>query len=144
MSENEFDPAAGLTSNGDTKIKDRILYLRKSLGLTQTQFGERICVKGNTVTTYETGVREPSKSVFTHICRVFNINEHWLRTGEGAMFVDLLISGDRTLELNDVPFYQKYRELPVDDQETVRQIVHVMHDRRKKENPPQDQSAADE
>lgn len=37
----------------------------------------------------------------------------------------------------DKTFLQKYFELPADDRETVRQMVHVMHDRRKKETQVQ-------
>lgn len=68
-----------------TRIKD----LRKSLGLTQIEFGERIGVKGNTVTGYETGLRTPSDAVILSICREFSVNEAWLRTGEGEMFAEV-------------------------------------------------------
>ena len=67
-------------------MKDRIKQSRKDLGLTQADFGEKIGVKGNTITTYETGARIPSEAVIHSICREFNVNEAWLRTGEGEMF----------------------------------------------------------
>ena len=54
--------------------------------MTQQKFGERIGVKGNTVAQYEMGRNEPIDSVFSLICREFNVNEEWLRTGEGEMF----------------------------------------------------------
>ena len=66
--------------------KERIKQIRKKEGLTQTQFGERIGVKGNTITNYETGLRTPTDAVLKSICREFNVNEDWLRTGEGEMF----------------------------------------------------------
>ena len=65
---------------------NRIKELRKKVGLTQTEFGARLGVKGNTVTGYETGIRTPSDAVITSICREFGVNELWLRTGEGEMF----------------------------------------------------------
>lgn len=65
---------------------NRIKELRKQLGLTQTEFGTRLGVKGNTVTGYETGIRTPSDAVITSICREFNVNELWLRQGVGEMF----------------------------------------------------------
>ena len=49
--------------------------------------GETIGVKGNTVTNYETGLRIPTDAVIKSICREFSVNEDWLRTGEGEMFV---------------------------------------------------------
>lgn len=68
-------------------MKDRIKEVRKHFNLTQIDFGQRIGVKGNTVTGYETGLRTPSDAVILSICREFNVNEKWLRTGEGEMFL---------------------------------------------------------
>lgn len=67
-------------------MKDRIKAIRKEVGLTQTDFGKRIGVKGNTITGYETGLRNPSDAILNSICREFNVNEVWLRTGEGEPF----------------------------------------------------------
>lgn len=69
-------------------MQDRIKELRKYKGMTQSEFGECIGVRGNTITTYENGTRTPSEAVLLSICRVFNVNETWLRTGEGEMFVE--------------------------------------------------------
>lgn len=68
-------------------MKERIKYIRKEKGLTQTEFGEKIGVKGNTVTNYETGLRNPTDAVIRSICREFDVNEEWLRNGTGEMFV---------------------------------------------------------
>ena len=64
----------------------RIKELRNAAGLTQQEFADRIGVKRNTVATYEMGRSTPSDSAITLICREFNVNETWLRTGEGEMF----------------------------------------------------------
>lgn len=64
-------------------MQNRIKSVRKSLGLTQAEFGAKIAVKGNTITTYEKGTRVPSDAVINSICREFDINEEWLRTGNG-------------------------------------------------------------
>ena len=68
-------------------MKDRIKKIRKEKKLTQVEFGEKIGVKGNTVTNYETGLRKPTDAVILSICREFNVNEEWLRTGNGEMFI---------------------------------------------------------
>ncbi|MGI6068925.1 MAG: helix-turn-helix domain-containing protein [Blautia sp.] len=68
---------------------NRIKELRKNLRMTQMEFGEKIGVKGNTITNYETGLRNPSEAVVKSICREFNVNEDWLRTGEGEMFIEM-------------------------------------------------------
>lgn len=67
-------------------MNERIKELRKSLGLTQLEFGEQVGVKANTIGNYEIGLRTPSDAVIRAICREFNVNENWLRTGEGEMF----------------------------------------------------------
>lgn len=66
-------------------MKDRIKIVRKNNKMTQVEFGNKIGVKGNTITGYETGLRTPSDAVIFSICREFNINENWLRYGTGEM-----------------------------------------------------------
>ena len=70
-------------------MKERIKQIRKALGLNQTEFGQRVGVKGNTIGNYEIGLRSPSDAVIFSICREFGVSETWLRTGEGDMFVSL-------------------------------------------------------
>ena len=67
-------------------MEERMKQLRKSLGLTQQKFAERIGVRQNTVAQYEMGRNQPIETVITLICREFNVSETWLRTGEGEMF----------------------------------------------------------
>lgn len=67
-------------------LKERIRTLRKELGLNQSDFGNKIGVKQGTVAGYESGARTPLDTVIASICREFNVNENWLRTGEGEMF----------------------------------------------------------
>lgn len=67
-------------------MNERIKELRKALGLTQQRFAEIIGVKQNTVAQYEIGRNQPIDTVITLICREFNVDENWLRTGEGEMF----------------------------------------------------------
>ncbi len=66
-------------------IKDRIKLVRKKAGLTQEQFAKKIGTVQNTITGYETGRRNPSGSAITLICKEFNVNENWLRYGQGDM-----------------------------------------------------------
>lgn len=66
-------------------MKDRIRKLRRHLDMTQEEFAERIGVKRNTVAQYETGRNIPIDTVLFLICKEFNVNERWLRTGEGEM-----------------------------------------------------------
>lgn len=69
-------------------MKERIRKLRRSLDMTQQEFADRIGIKRNTIANYETGRNDPVDSVVSLICREFNVNENWLRTGEGDMFIE--------------------------------------------------------
>lgn len=64
-------------------MENRIRELRKKLGMNQTEFGARIGLKQTTIAGYENGSRNPLDSIIISICREFNVNENWLRTGEG-------------------------------------------------------------
>lgn len=70
-------------------IGNRIRQVRNALNLTQSEFAVRLKSVQNTITGYETGRRNPSNQVLELICREFNVNEKWLRTGAGNMFIEL-------------------------------------------------------
>lgn len=67
-------------------MNNRIKELRKSLGLNQTEFGERIGVKQGSIASYESGARTPLDTVINSICREFNVSKIWLIEGRGEMF----------------------------------------------------------
>lgn len=68
-------------------MNERIKEIRKSLGLSQKDFGDQIGVKQGSVAAYESGARVPLDAIITSICRTFSVNERWLRTGEGNMMI---------------------------------------------------------
>lgn len=66
-------------------INDRIKFVRKSLGLNQTDFGKRIAVSQGYQTNIENGQRDVTEKILRLVCFEFGVNEKWLRTGEGDM-----------------------------------------------------------
>lgn len=70
-------------------MSERLKKLRKALDLTQQEFADKLGIKRNTVAQYEIGRNEPIDAVIISICREFDVNEEWLRTGEGDMFLPL-------------------------------------------------------
>lgn len=70
-------------------MKERLKLLRKSLDITQQEFANKIGIKRNSYANYETGRNTPIDAIILSICREFNVNEEWLRTGEGEMFIQL-------------------------------------------------------
>lgn len=67
-------------------MKDRIKRVRKEAKATQQQFAESLGLKQNTIATYEMGRLAPSDRTISDICRIYNVDEMWLRTGVGEMF----------------------------------------------------------
>lgn len=134
-------------------MKERIRQLRKELGLNQTDFGERIGVKQGSVAGYESGARTPIDAVITSICREFDVNEDWLRTGEGEMFKERSPSdevGYYVEELLDYdghgnPFYdmiiemmKTYTELDEKSQTVIRNYFQSVADGIHKEEKQED------
>lgn len=68
-------------------MKDRIKKLRKELDLTQQEFADKIGIPRDSIGGYETGRRNPSEAAISLICAKCNVNEEWLRTGQGEMFI---------------------------------------------------------
>ena len=66
-------------------MNERIKKVRKALDLTQQEFADRIGMKRNSIALIENGRNTSDQTVFA-ICREFNVNEEWLRTGSGEMF----------------------------------------------------------
>ena len=68
-------------------MNERIALIRKEAGLTQEEFGAKVGgLSRNYIWMVEKGDRVPSDRTISDICRIFNVNEEWLRTGEGEMF----------------------------------------------------------
>ena len=68
-------------------IGERIKQLRKAMGMTQAKFGERVGIKQPSLAAIESGDNTPSDQTVAFICREFRVNEEWLRTGAGEMFI---------------------------------------------------------
>ena len=83
-------------------MNERIALVRKSLGLTQEKFAEQVGLSRNFMWMIESGTRVPSNRTVSDICREFNVNETWLRTGEGEMFNQITRSEKIAAFLGDI------------------------------------------
>lgn len=88
-------------------MNERIKFLRKDvLKMSQKDFAEKLSLSENFVWMVEKGNRTPSDRTISDICRIFDIQEDWLRYGlepmreeksreeEIAQMVGSALSGD--------------------------------------------------
>lgn len=67
-------------------LSERIKEVRKHFHLSQTAFGEKVGASIDVIKNLEYGRAKPNETLLSHICTIYGIDEHWLRTGEGDMF----------------------------------------------------------
>jgi transcriptional regulator with XRE-family HTH domain len=92
-------------------VSKRIFELRHALNLTQPKFAEKICISKGYIASLELGKKTVNDRIIRLICTAFNVSETWLRTGEGAMFLD-----PQTRKVEEIvkifrnlnPFFQDY------------------------------------
>lgn len=64
---------------------ERVNAIRKKKEMTMEQFGEKIGVQKSAVSKIEKDKVNLTEANIIAICREFDVNENWLRTGEGDM-----------------------------------------------------------
>ena len=67
----------------------RIKSIRQHFKKTQKEFGESLGVSRDTFASYESGRVVPKNTFIQLLCSEYNVNEGWLRTGEGEMLVQI-------------------------------------------------------
>ena len=124
-------------------MNERIALVRKSLGLTQEKFAEQVGLSRNFMWMIESGTRVPSDRTISDICREFNVNETWLRTGEGEMFNQITRSEKITSFLTEITedegddfkrrFVEMLAELEPEDWKLLERMAELL---QKKEGNP--------
>jgi transcriptional regulator with XRE-family HTH domain len=100
-------------------LNTRIRELRKSLKLTQQEFGNKIGLSKASIGNIENGIINLTDRNVSLICSTYNVNENWLRNGEGEMFNPMS---------EDEEFAYMIGALLVDDQEDKRKFIRLMLD----------------
>ena len=67
-------------------MKERFKMIRNALKLSQDEFGEKLGLTRGAIANVELGRTEAKPLFISLVCSTFNVNETWLRTGEGEMF----------------------------------------------------------
>lgn len=115
---------------------ERVKELRKTLKLTLDKFGEKLCVTKQTISRIENGVNNLTDQMAKAICREFNVNETWLRTGDGEMFIEMTRDEEiaafvgRVLRDEDESFVKRFismlAALDVEDWEVLEKMVKLL------------------
>jgi transcriptional regulator with XRE-family HTH domain len=69
------------------EVNERIKQLRRELGLSQVKFAEGISISNGYLAGLELGKRDVNERIAKLICAVYDVSEHWLKTGDGEMFL---------------------------------------------------------
>lgn len=122
------------------EINDRIQQVRNSLKMSRRAFGEVLGVSGDVINNIENNrLKRPEQKepIYKLICEKYNVDEIWLRTGEGEMFVkidkeNLLMEwAGSVLGSSDESFKKRFvkmlSELDESDWETLEKIAEKLH-----------------
>lgn len=110
-------------------MNERVKELRQALGLSGEKFGDAIGVKRSAISDIETGRNNLSEQMIKSICLAYNVDEDWLRTGEGSMFnktkEGFLAELQKQYSLTDfqVNFVKNYLELSDKDKASIDKFI---------------------
>ncbi|TQW60947.1 XRE family transcriptional regulator, partial [Clostridioides difficile] len=116
---------------GGVNMNENLKELRIKLGLSQKEFAEKLLVSDATISRLEKGERKLTDRFIFQICEVFNVNEDWLRNGNGEMFkniddIELAAMMGKTFSSND-EFLKKvfltFAELTDDEREVIQKVI---------------------
>lgn len=94
-------------------VNERIKALRKELKMSQDVFAEKLGLTKNYISLVENGNRNLSEQSIKVLCSILNVNEEWLRTGNGKMLKsrtreqEIGAFVNEVMELNDDSFEKK-------------------------------------
>lgn len=96
-------------------VSKRIRLLRKELGLTQAELGDKLGVIKQTISSWETGVSNPSNEALTAMSKLFGVS------------VDYLLGMDTTdIDIND-EFLKAIEEININDPRAKQIILNYWH-----------------
>ena len=118
-------------------MNERLKYIRKKLSLSQDAFGKKLGITGAGISKIESGDRNLTEQMILAVCREFNVNEDWLRNGNGEMFLDLTEDefSRAAASLSNDPFVRslimEYWTLDDENKKLFRDFIHKLSDNMK-------------
>ena len=109
---------------------EKVFAIRKSLGMSRKDFGYKLGVSESVINNIETKGVELKPLMSDLICRVYNVNPIYMKTGEGEMFISdndevLLDEVKQRYKLTDdeVSIVKSYLELDDDNRKALIEIT---------------------
>lgn len=125
-------------------MNERIKQIREYLEMSRSEFGKKLGVSGDVVNNLERGRVEIKEDRIKLICSVFDVDESWLRTGNGEMYQPSTKNQEisdflnNIMELDDKKFKKRFIEsfarLEEKDWEHLEEIVTKLFVEQKKED----------
>ncbi|MCC0707021.1 helix-turn-helix domain-containing protein [Clostridioides sp. ES-S-0190-01] len=117
-----------------TDINERLKLVRLYFNLSQKDFGSRLTIAQNYLSNIEKGYRNVTDKIIKITCFEFNINEEWLRTGTGNMFVehdDILqqVAIEYNLDESDIDIFRNYLKLSKDERNVIKKYFFSFSDK---------------
>ena len=99
---------------------ERLKILRKTFGLNQSDFGEKIGLKQAAIGLLENSDRKITERTLMLLEEKYNVNRDWLLTGEGEMFAEVLPEDE---------FAKATGHLALDEDEALIRNIIVLYDK---------------
>ena len=123
-------------------INKQIAALIHAKGMNKSQFAESINVSPQFISAVCAGTKQPSDRTIADICRVYNVNEDWLRDGTGEPFMQLSreetiaayvgsITGGNITDVEE-SIIKFMAETPVDEWESIARNLRMFAEKIKK------------
>lgn len=122
-------------------MSERIRQLRELLNMSQDEFANKLGLKSRgKIANIEYGKTVPDDAFLQLICATFNVNETWLRTGEGDAFRELSLDEELAAFFGDVirtqpddfkkRFFSVLSKLPESDWEVLLNLAESLAKRK--------------
>lgn len=100
-------------------ICERIRYIRKEIGLSQSAFGNQLGTTRDVISNIENGRVDPSGIIINLICSTFNVSKEWLENEKGDKY--------RVPESDD-KFAEAIASISLSDNEKLKELIGKLSD----------------